>query len=419
VDAALRRAFNAAYSGATDAAIERAMSDGCATPRFPFRLAETPVFFSPHLRDRCFRAAGEIVARMGAPRAIAECDARIPPALRVPGTDALPHMVAVDLAIVRGTDGALEPRLIECQGFPSLYAMQVVMADAWGAILAAMPGLPAAWSIFAPGLDRASYLDLLRRTVVGDCDPDEVVLLDIDPATQKTSPDFVATERLLGVRAVCVTQLVKRGRRLFAPRAAAAAAMRRPGDAPPAERDLAPVRRVYNRVVFDELIARRIEPPFDYREPLDVTWVPHPNWYWIWSKATMPYLDHPAVPRAQIVAGLPRLPDDLSRFVLKPLFSFAGRGVVVDVDAAAVGAIPPGERHNWLLMEKVAYAPDLIAPDGAGVKVETRILFLRPDDACELVPALNLCRLSRGKMHGVDHNKNLDWVGSSVGIWPA
>jgi hypothetical protein len=32
---------------------------------------------------------------------------------------------------------------------------------------------------------------------------------------------------------------------------------------------------------------------------------------------------------------------------------------------------------------------------------------------------LNLVRLSRGKMLGVDQNANLDWVGGSVGIWPA
>jgi hypothetical protein len=124
------------------------------------------------------------------------------------------------------------------------------------------------------------------------------------------------------------------------------------------------------------------------------------------------------VPKAHFLSELREWPRDLSRYVLKPLYSFAGLGVVVDVERARLDAIPEAERADWLLMEKVDYAPDLIAPDGAGVKVELRILFLRPDGAAGLVPAINLCRLSRGKMHGVDHNKNLEWVGSSVAIWP-
>jgi hypothetical protein len=424
VDSRLRASFNAAYSPAVYDALKRAMAAGCETPEFPFRIAETPVFFSNDLRDRCFRAATEIVAQMSAPETIARCAERIPADFRVPDTDALPHMAVIDFAIVRDERGDLAPRLIECQGFPSLYAMQVVMGDAWGEILSGLPGMPDSWSIYGAGaggarLDRDAYLALLRRTVVADCDPDEVVLLDIDPVSQKTRPDFVATRRLLGVREVCITRLVKRGTRLFAPRGAEGASMRRPGDAAPAERDLAPVSRVYNRIVFDELVTRAIAPPFDYREPLDVTWVPHPNWYWIWSKATIPLLRHPAVPRAWFVSDLGGVPPRLSEYVLKPLFSFAGRGVIVDVDAAALEAIPRAARRDWLLMEKVDYAPDLIAPDGAGVKVELRILCLRPDGAPSLVPAIELCRLSRGKMHGVDFNKGLDWVGSSVAIWPA
>ena len=139
----------------------------------------------------------------------------------------------------------------------------------------------------------------------------------------------------------------------------------------------------------------------------------------IWSKATIPFLDHPAVPRARFVSDLVAPPDDLARFVLKPLFSFAGRGVIVDVDAAALASIPREARRDWLLMEKVDYAPDLVAPDGSRVKVEIRVMFLRPDGADDLAPAINLCRLSRGKMHGVDFNKGLDWVGSSVAVWPA
>ncbi|MFN0150541.1 MAG: hypothetical protein ACKVU1_07510 [bacterium] len=407
MDPRLRALFNSAYTEKTYEAIARAMAERLGGEPIPFRLAETPVFFTPALRDLCERAASEIIAQMQDPKIIALCADRIPPEYRVPGIDALPHSAVVDFAIVRGANGEHEPRLIETQGFPSLYGFQYVMAGAWGEVLAAMPGMPREWAVTLGGGDLDAYRALLRDTIVGDCDPDEVVLVDIEPKKQKTRPDFVATTALLGVRDVCLTELVRRGDQLFAPHRSASGAS-----------GLVRVRRIYNRVIFDELVSKGVGAPFDYREGLDVTWVPHPNWYWIWSKATMPYLDHPCVPKARYLADIREWPSDLSRYVLKPLYSFAGLGVVVDVDRSRIDAIPEDERANWLLMEKVDYAPDLIAPDGAGVKVELRVLFLRPDASDRLVPAINLCRLSRGKMHGVDHNKDLDWVGSSVAIWP-
>src|SRR5262245_8583146 len=157
---------------------------------------------------------------------------------------------------------------------------------------------------------------------------------------------------------------------------------------------------------------------FDYRDDLDVTWVAHPNWYWVWSKYTLPHIKHPALPPTRYLSDVEEIPGDLGRYILKPLFSFAGQGVKVDLDRSVIDAIPVAERHDWLLQEKVEYAPALVAPDGSGVKAEIRMMFLRPDDAGRLVLAINLVRLSRGKMHGVDHNKGLDWVGSSVAVWP-
>jgi hypothetical protein len=415
MDPDLRRLYNAAYTPAIYERVRRQMAERLRTPDFaapldrppePFRLAETPVFFSPALSDRCERAAVEILAQLRRPQVIAEGAARIPPAFRVPELDREPHTLAIDFALVRGGGGELEPKLIECQGFPSLYAMQVVQGDIWGEVLGALPGLGRGWSTYWRGVDRARYLDLLRRTIVGDEDPASVVLVDIDPPAQKTRPDFLATEDLLGVRAVCVTELKREGRRLLAPLGGGG---RGPGR-------YAPVRRIYNRVIFDELVAKQVQAPFDYHDSLAVTWVPHPNWYWIWSKAAMPLLDHPAVPRAHFLSDLERWPEDLERWVLKPLFAFAGKGVIVDVDRAALDAIPTAARGDWMLMEKVDYAPALMTPEGNGVKVELRVLFLRPDER-GLVPATNLCRLSRAKMHGVDYNKDFDWVGSSVALW--
>jgi len=317
----------------------------------------------------------------------------IPERWDTPGMDALPNFTQVDFAVT--TAG---PKLIELQGFPSLTSMQTIQRDAWNHALQSIPGLDREWSCWYSGLDRAGFVELSRRAIVGDHDPREVILLDIDPPHQKTYPDFAATKLLFDVEAVDPRELTKRGRELW--------------------RGNTRVRRIYNRIVFDELIAKKIEIPFDYRDDLDVAWAPHPNWYWVWSKYSLPFLEHPSVPRATFVSDLDPIPDDLSRYVLKPLFSFAGGGVNVDPTRADVHAIPERDRHAWCLQEKIEYAPALQAADGGGVKVEIRMMFLRPDDEPKPILAQNLVRLSRGKMLGVDFNKDFTWVGSSVAFSP-
>lgn len=403
MDPRLRALFNEHYSDALPARMQALLDERLARPRFGFRLAETPLFLTPALRDRCAATAREILEQISKPEIIAACQAAIPERYRTPRPDPLPHFLAVDLALVRGASGAIEPRLIELQGFSSLYGMTYVQSRVWSDLLAEMPGMPGSFTALFHGLDEERYLNLLRATIVADAAPEEVILLDLDPQTQKTVPDFHATARFLGVRSVCVSELKREGRRLFAPMP---------------DGGMVPVRRILHRVVFDELERRNVPMCFDYRDDLDVVWAAHPIWYWVWSKYTLPFLRHPAAPRTWRLSEMERLPDDLRNYILKPIFSFAGRGVVVDLDRAAIEAIAPEERAHYLLQEKVEYAPALIAPDGSGVKAEIRMMFLRPEGAYDMTLAINLARLSRGKMHGVDHNKGLSWVGSSVALWP-
>jgi hypothetical protein len=405
VDPAFRSLFNAGYTdelhGRLVAEMERRLA--CT---YDFRLAETPVFLPEQLRARCVRVAAEIVRILRDPALIERCVSAIPPEYSVPRIDRLPNFVAVDLAVVRDIEGELAPRVIELQGFASLYAMQVVYTDVWRELLAGIPGLNRDWSTYFSELDRARYIELLRSAIVGPHDAENVVLLDIDPERQKTRPDFLATRKFFGIATVGTHELVREGPRLF---------VRRNGR-------MVQVKRVYHRVVFDELRQRGIDLPFDYREELDVEWVAHPNWYWIWSKYTLPLIEHPALPWTRVLGDVLReggdLPGHPANYILKPLFSFAGRGVVIDLTREHLEAIPKDQLGNWLVQEKVHYAPALVDVAGNGVKVEIRMMFIRPYHEAELIPAINLVRLSKGKMHGVDHNRDLTWVGSSVALWP-
>ena len=395
MDQRFRELFNSQFTPEIYEQYTRELSRRLDT-NFEFRLAETPLFLPDDFKQKATASANAIMDQLCDPALIEQMKAAIPERWNTPGMDALPNLAQVDFAVVR-ENGELVPKLIELQGFPSLTSLQVIQRDVWKETLARMDGLDIAWSCWYSGYDREAFLDLARRTIIGKHDPAEVILMDLDPPGQKTYPDFAATKLLFGVDAVDPATLVRRGRELF----------RADGTA---------VRRIYNRVVFDELIQKGTQLPFDYREPLDVEWVPHPNWYWVWSKYSLPFLKHPSVPRATFLSDLERIPDDLSGYVLKPLFSFAGGGVNVDPTRADVEAVPPADRHAWCLQEKIEYEPALKAADGGGVKIEIRLMFLRPDDEPKPILAQNLVRLSRGKMLGVDFNKQFTWVGSSVAL---
>jgi hypothetical protein len=400
MDPELRERFNAAWSDGLYRAVKEDL-ERRLNCRVPFRVAETPIFFPAAFREKFSRAAEEIVAQLSDPRWIAAQEEAVPVAYRAPRRPTLPQVAQVDFAIVREKDGSLGPRLVELQGFPSLYGFQILLSDVWMEHVSTMPGMPDAWRIFFGGFERARAMGMIRETLLGGHDPEHVILLDLDPDTQKTYPDFRATQRWWGVEPVCLSSVRREGRKLWR------------------EKDgrRLPVKRVFQRVVFDELEKSKLPRTFEFREDLDVEWVPHPAWYFLWSKRSMLSLDHWAVPRTRLVKD--GVPGDLPNHVLKPLWSFAGGGVKVDVTPADVAAIPASDRHQWILQEKVEYAPAFQSVNGDGVKAEVRMMFVRPEGQQRMTLLMSLLRLSRGKMMGVNFNKDLDWVGASVGLWPA
>ena len=400
MDPARRPIFNAAFNQQLfEGFLERLQA---RVGPIPFQVAETPLMMTHALRDWLTRNAKEIVDQLSQPALLAKLKKAIPAHYDVPGMDPLPNCVQVDFALTKNDSGEMEGRVVELQAFPSLYALMPMMAEAWGETLNTIPGLEAEWrwSLGAP----KESLELLRQTIVGGEDPVEVALVDLTPELQKTSPDFEATRQLFGVESVCVSELIKKGRELY---------RKRPNG------QTVRVKRIYNRMVFDELEVKKAAIPFNWNEELDLTWCSHPNWYWTWSKFALPSLNHPAIPQARFLSDITELPRDLSRYVLKPLFSFAGAGVVVDVTDEDIKKIPFEQRADWVLQEKITYADAIKMPDGNGVKAEVRVMLARPPNGNDLIPVICLVRLSRGKMLGVDFNKGLTWVGGSVGIWPA
>ncbi len=397
---ALRRHFNAAYTPEKYRAFLARMEKRCRTP-LHFRVCETPCFFPQSLLNEMAAAGQELVAQLLESRAYrAASDATIPAGFRAQRETHNPLFVSVDFGLVRDADGRVHPKLVELQAFPTLYAYQPSLAEEYRESY----GLGNEPRTFFPGIDWSKYREMLRRVLLGKHAPENVVLLEIAPLEQKTLPDFLCTEDLTGIRAVDLADVVKQGRKLFYKRAG----------------KLVPIERIYNRVIVDELLRKDLRPPFDYSDDLEVEWAGHPNWYYRISKFSIPHLKHPCVPQTWFLDQVSGLPLDRENLLLKPLYSFAGAGIVFAPTDAQLAAIPAGERHNYILQERMSFAPLIETPFG-GTQAEVRIMYIWPEHESatssarrDMIPVLPLVRMGRGKMMGVDHNRNLEWVGASA-----
>jgi hypothetical protein len=399
----LRKQFNARFTPEKYQAFLRRVDDLCGT-HVQFRLSETPCFFPKELIDRMARDGGELIRQLvDSPEYRAKSDEAVPAAFRVPNEPPHPMFVQVDFGLVRDSHGALQPKLVELQAFPSLYAYQGPLAEAYIDVYGlAAPDfrLPASGSrlqYFLSGLETDSYRELLRRAIVADHDPENVILMEIHPQEQKTLADFLLTEKMLGVRAVDIVDIKKEGSRLYY------------------ERDgkRVPIKRIYNRAIVDELERKQIKLKFDWRDELDVEWAGHPNWYFRISKFSIPYLKHASVPRTWFLDQLDGIPADLENYALKPLYSFAGLGVVIAPKKEDVAAIPNDKRPYYIVQERMHFEPVIETPFGT-TKAEVRVMYIWLE---ELVPVLTIIRMGRGLQMGVDHNKNMEWVGASAGFW--
>ena len=358
-----------------------------------FRVAETPVFVPKAFTKQMLAACESIVDIIADPKFKELTKNAIPKHLRVPGENEHSHFIAFDFGICINEAGDYEPQLIEMQGFPTLFGYEVLLDEIFKKHFPVHDN----FSSYLSKYDKHSYLKLLKEIILGNENPENVILLEVFPHQQKTRIDFYCTQDYLGIKPVCLTELIVEGNSLYYLN----------------EGKKTQVKRIYNRVIFDDLQQQSAEVQAKGNilfEELDVQWIPHPNWFYRISKYTIPFIHHPHVPKTYFLNEIKQLPSDLENYVLKPLFSFAGQGVVIDVTPADIEKVKDPE--NWILQRKVKYADVIETPD-VPAKAEIRIFYFWKEGAARPVATNNLARLSKGKMIGVRYNKDKEWVGGS------
>ncbi len=396
-----REQFNAGFTEAKYDDLRRELNRKTRT-EITFQVCETPCFFESAILAEMVDLGAELTERLLRDPAYMEASATaIPERYRVPNEDARPHFMTVDFGFARAEDGSLRPTLVEMQAFPSIFAFQELISRQYIESYGISEQL--GWRF--GGRSAEAYWDLLREVIVGRHDPANVVLLEVAPEQQKTLPDFHVYEDVLGIQTVDITEVRTRGNRLFY------------------ERDgkLVPICRIYNRAIVDEMERDGVRPGFEHRDDLDVEWAGHPNWYFRISKFSLPWLDHPAVPKAMFLDEWMRDPGALAlppeQLLLKPLYSFAGKGIQFGPTIEDLRTIPAEARPEYLMQERVRFEPVIRTPFGM-TQAEIRVMYVRRDGETRLDPVISLARLGRGKMMGVDHNRNQRWVGGSVAFFP-
>lgn len=359
-----------------------------------FRVAETPVFVPKSLKDKLISTCESIIDVIAQDDFKAKTEKAIPAHQNVPNENKHTSFLAIDFAVCKNEQGDFVPQLIELQGFPSLFGFQYLLSETFQKHYQ----LPENYDFMFNSFDRKAYIEEFYQLIVGDSKPENVIILEIYPEKQKTRVDFEVTEKLIGVKAVCLTKIIKEGKKLFYLN----------------EGVKTPIDRIYNRLIFDDLTNfPDLKTDFNLTDDVEVEWIGHPNWFFRISKYTMPFLKNPYIPSCKFLSDYNgEFPKNLAEYVLKPLFSFAGTGVKINIDKSDLTSIPDPE--NYILQKKVKYEPVIQTIDGSSVKCEIRMLYIWQKDEARPILLSNLARLSRGEMIGVRFNKDFDWVGGSV-----
>ena len=358
-----------------------------------FRIAETPLFIDKAFGKALLDAGNSVCKQLTNASFIQQTDEAIPAYAFTKKETPLPSCLVVDFAIAYNHQKEIVPKLIELQGFPSLFGFEILQNEA----IQKSFDIPSNYSPFLNHYDQETYVNHLKKVILG-VENKHTILLEIKPEEQKTKIDFYYTQYLIGLPIVCISETYEKDDCLY---------YNRNGQA-------IKIERIYNRMVFEELQIQdaSIQEKWNkIRNTDSIEWVTHPHHFFRFSKYSLPFLNGESIPKTQFLDKVQEMPKQLDQYILKPLFSFAGQGVIIELTDEIIQGIK--DPANWILQEKVTYAPVIDTPTGP-TKAEIRLFYFWDDISKKYIATLNLTRLSKGLMIGVNHNKTATWVGGSL-----
>ena len=361
-----------------------------------FRLAETPIFVDKNFKEKMLSTCEYIVDEILKKNFTLHTNAALPPDFIGLNEKKHPECMVFDFGVCGDEMGEICPQLIEMQGFPSLFAFQVLQDKMCKKYM----DIPENYTAYFNNLDENSYILALKNMILGNLNPENVVLLELYPHKQKTRVDFYCTKDYVGINLVCLTEIIIEGNALFYMH--------------PSTNKKTAIYKIYNRIILDELNIQStnlLQKALEIFKNNEIDFIPHPNWFYRISKFTLPFLKHPYIPQTQFLDKVENIPADLENYVLKPLFSFAGQGVIIHVKKADIDNIK--NKSEWILQKKVNYLPIIKTPD-IPAKVEIRVFYFWQKNDLRPMATSNLVRLSKGDMIGVRYNKDKEWVGGSI-----
>lgn len=386
-----RKIFNQQFSKTKNDALIHSIEQS-AQMKFNFKVSESPIFLSRSFRNKIFEVSESIIEQIKS-KSNDDLQLAIPNEYFVPNDNKNPEFLIFDYAICQNENLEIEPQLIELQAFPSLFAFMKLYEEK---LIEIYPFLNA----LEKSLPKDEYISKLKQLIIGNKKAENVILLEIFPDKQKTFIDFQMTEKYLGIEIVCVTQIIKKGKKLFYEK----------------NGQLIPIHRIYNRVIFDELFAiEHLKLNFDFREELEVEWVTHPNWFYKVSKYLLPQLKHSYIPQSFYLKDFTDF-HNLDNYVLKPLFSFAGSGVNLHPSRGDLEEI--SDKENYILQKKVRYAALFEDINHEFSKAEIRLMYIWDSSDENPEYLINLVRMTKSDVANMGSiDKCQIWVGCSYALF--
>src|SRR6218665_704861 len=145
-----------------------------------FRIGESPFFITDELKEQLLEGCQEVINFIQKEDFKKLTDRALELNRKVPNEDNHTTFLAIDFGICEEENGEIVPKLIEVQGFPSLFNFQNHLSQKFVSHYPFLSEL----TPFLSGLNADSYLKLVEEAIRNNHPKENVILLEIEPRSE-------------------------------------------------------------------------------------------------------------------------------------------------------------------------------------------------------------------------------------------